>query len=70
MRFPSDESRRADAGQVMEVFPSWLVLWGAYTRRFWAFPCFGAPRGTIVSSPHPGELAARMKKLQQRLAEE
>ena len=53
MRFPADESRRTDARRVMEVFPSWLVVWGAYTRQFWAFPCFDAPRGTVVSS-EPG----------------
>jgi len=52
------------AGRIMAVFPGWLVMWGAHSRQFWAYPCFDAPPGTILHAPDPSELAGMMRRLQ------
>lgn len=59
-----DREQRRQAARLAEVFPYWVVLWGPWSRRFWAFPCFGVPRGTIAHSPDPGELASRMRAVE------
>ncbi len=48
----------------MAVFPGWLVMWGAHSRQFWAYPCFDAPPGTILHAPDPSELAGMMRRVQ------
>ncbi len=63
-------SGRRMAGRLMEVFPSWLVLRGAYTRQFWAFPCFAAPPGTIVHAGDANELAAMIRQVQRAVAQD
>jgi len=45
-------------------FPRWLILWGAYSREYWAYPCFRVPPGTVLHSPDPGELAGQMTMIQ------
>ncbi|HVB45353.1 MAG TPA: hypothetical protein VNF47_21980 [Streptosporangiaceae bacterium] len=52
------------AEKVMEVFPFWMVMWGEYTREFWAYPRFCAPAGTILHAADPGALAGMMRQLQ------
>jgi hypothetical protein len=46
--------------------PNWLVLWGAYTHQFVAFPRFDAPRGTIVTAIYPDALVDRMQGVERR----
>ena len=67
--FRDRESARVMAGRLMDVFPAWLVLWGAYTREFWAFPYFDAPAGTVLSDADSGVLAGRMHRIQRAVAE-
>jgi hypothetical protein len=38
----------------------WLVLWGPWSRRWWAFPRFPGGDG-IVHDSDPGELARQMR---------
>jgi hypothetical protein len=38
-----------------------MVLYGPYSRLFWAFPLFAAPAGTIVTATTPSDLVARMR---------
>ena len=47
--------------------PNWLVLWGAYTHQFVAFPRFDAPRGTIVTAIYPDALVGRTREVERRL---
>jgi hypothetical protein len=54
-----DQERRA-AAEIERAHPNWLVMWGCYTRVFWAFPRFLTPRGTIVSAPGPDRLLGDM----------
>lgn len=42
--------------------PCWLVLWGPYTRRFWAFCCLGVPTPVVVAGTTPDELRAQIRQ--------
>jgi hypothetical protein len=52
-----DIARRIDAGE-----PAWDVMFGPATLLFWAFPCWSAPRGLILSDPDPVGLLAQMRQ--------
>ncbi len=56
--------RGADCARVADLFPGWLVMWGAYSRAFWAYPRFDVPAGTIARAGNPAELAGRMRAIQ------
>jgi hypothetical protein len=47
--------------------PSWIVMFGVYSRQFVAFPRFNAPEGTIIVAGYPGALPERMRRVE-RLA--
>jgi hypothetical protein len=53
-----DSPERGTAAQIERNRPYWIVIWGCYTRMYWAFPRFPAPKGTIVSAPDPDRLLA------------
>jgi hypothetical protein len=46
--------------------PSWIVLYGAYSKEFVAFPRFTAPSGTIVVGRHPSTLPTRLRQIEQQ----
>jgi hypothetical protein len=60
---PDDFCRRA-AMRIEHDFPHWLVIWGPYSREYWAYPRFHAPRGTIAHSADPNVLARDMRAIQ------
>lgn len=60
----ADEGRRGTAARIGHDFPQWLVMWGMYSRQYWAYPLFDAPRGTIVHSADPDETARKMRAIQ------
>jgi hypothetical protein len=64
---PEDEGSMA--ARMMMVFPYWLVVWGASSGEFWAFPCFDAPPGTILHDADTNALAGKMHRLQREVAE-
>jgi hypothetical protein len=41
-----------------------MVMWGCYSRLFWAFPRFQVPSGTIVSARGPKDLITSMQKVE------
>ncbi|GLU48912.1 hypothetical protein [Nocardiopsis ansamitocini] len=44
---------------------AWVVLWGPYTRRFWAFACWPLPEGgEAVSALDPTELYSEMRRVE------
>jgi hypothetical protein len=57
------------AARIEEVFPEWFVMWGAYSRQFWAYPLFDAPAGTIVHAASASDLAAMMRRVQRLAAD-
>jgi hypothetical protein len=60
----TDGQGRQIAREIEQNHPSWLVMWGCYSRLFWAFPRFNVPRGTIVSAPEPDRLFAEMQSVE------
>jgi hypothetical protein len=57
-----DLSDRRTAARIQQASPHWLVMWGPHSRRFFAFPLFRAPPGTIVTASGPDRLLARMRQ--------
>jgi hypothetical protein len=60
MSQPYDPQERDLAALLSRRTVHWLVLWGPYSRRYWAFACFGP--ATVVSAPGPRELLAQMRQ--------
>ena len=50
------------ARRLQQAHPGWLVLWGTYSREFWAYPCLPVPRGTILHAPDADTLATRIRE--------
>jgi hypothetical protein len=63
-----DPGQRERATRLGQVFPHWLILWGAWSQCYWAYPRFRAPRGTILHAADPGDLAAQMRQVQAAVA--
>jgi hypothetical protein len=59
-----DHEQHRQVTRLGAVFPRWLIMWGAYSRQFWAYPRFDAPRGTIAHAADPGDLAAKMRAIE------
>ena len=56
-----DEQEQRAAVRIEHDHPRWLILWGAHTRLYWAFPRFHAPPGTMITAPDTAELTTRMQ---------
>lgn len=56
--------RRVTVTRIEQDYPLWLVMWGAYSEEYWAYPRFDAPRGTILHSRDPNSLASEMRAMQ------
>ena len=50
------------AARLSREHQGWWVHWGCWSRQYWAFPLFDAPRGSHFSDRDPGALAARMRR--------
>jgi hypothetical protein len=59
---PLDPDERHTAARLHQCNPQWLILWGCYSRLYWAFPLFDAPPGTLVSAPGTRQLLASMRQ--------
>ncbi len=57
-----DPSQRLVAARIQHTSPHWLLMWGPHSRRYFAYPLFGAPPGTIVSASAPDRLQTRMRQ--------
>jgi hypothetical protein len=57
-----DPGHHQEAARLQRAHPAWLVLYGAYSRKFWAFPTFATPPGTIVTAATPTDLAILMRQ--------
>jgi hypothetical protein len=58
---PYDPEERHTAARIQRANPPWLILWGTYSRLYWAFPLFRTRPGTIISASTPQELTQRMR---------
>lgn len=62
-----DNSCRATAEQINQDHPHWLVIYGSYSKLFWAYPLFEMRRRLLVRAVYPDALIARMYQAEQRL---
>jgi hypothetical protein len=60
----TDDEQRQIASEIEQNRPSWLVMWGCYSRLFWAFPRFSVPRGTIVGASSRDQLLVDMDSVE------
>jgi hypothetical protein len=60
----SDDEERHVASEIELSHPDWMVMWGCYSRQFWAFPLFLVPQGTMVSASRRDKLLAEMRSVQ------
>jgi hypothetical protein len=62
-RHEYDGQQRRTAALVQRDHPSWLIMYGPWSRRFWAYSAFATRHGrTIVfSEPDPSALAAHLR---------
>jgi hypothetical protein len=47
--------------------PLWIVLYGAYSRQFVAFPRFKVPPRTFLTALYPSSLPGRMREVEARV---
>jgi hypothetical protein len=57
-----DDQQQRFAAQVEQDHQDWVIMWGYYSRLYWAFPRFNVPPGTVVAAPAPGELTEAMRR--------
>lgn len=59
-----DEDRRRVAEHIeWQKQGAWVVVWGVYTRRFWAFACWPVipEGGVVIDAEEPDRLYAEMR---------
>jgi hypothetical protein len=66
MRPHPDMAQMETAESISHHHPLWLVIWGTASRRYWAFPWFNVPQGTILNERDPRELLTRMRQTELR----
>ena len=59
--------RRQIIGQLRQRHPDWMIMYGAYSRMFWAYPLFTTLPGNYVGAADPGELDGRMSAVEASL---
>lgn len=59
-----DRTCRGIAAEIGREHPRWLVLWGLYSREFWAYPRLPVERGTVVHAPDAEMLLAGMTEVE------
>jgi hypothetical protein len=57
-----DPAQRRAAARLSRRYPHWEILWGTWSRRFWGFPRFDAPPGTIICAPTVAALLSLMRQ--------
>jgi hypothetical protein len=58
---PRNDNRfYAIAEEIQQLRPGWLVIFGCYSRLWWAYPLFAVRRRVILSADNPETLIARM----------
>jgi hypothetical protein len=59
-----DEQSYETAWNIEQEHPHWMVVWGLYSRQYWAFPLLDVPPGTIVHAPDPVMLVAAIEEVE------
>jgi hypothetical protein len=59
-RDDAEQRQRQAVATLRQRHPDWMVMYGVYTRMFWAYPLFTTLPGNYVGAPDPSELDRRM----------
>ena len=59
-----DDACQRHAQQIGHRHPRWLVMWGPYSRTYWAYPRLPVPQGTIVHAPDPEMLMTAIREVE------
>jgi hypothetical protein len=54
------------AAAIMRDRPQWLVLYGVYSREYWAYALFNMTRRMVIHARYPDALVARMDATERR----
>ncbi len=54
------QRQRQVVGSLRQRHPDWMIMYGRYSRMFWAFPLFTPVPGNYVGSADPTDLDRRM----------
>jgi len=65
-RRDNDNTYRAVAEQIRKARSQWLVMWGCYSRLFWAYPLFEMHPRMVVYAGYPDALLARLDDAERR----
>jgi hypothetical protein len=61
-----DNACREVAERISQDRPQWLVMWGSYSRLYWAFPLFEMRPRILICAGYPDALVARMDEAERR----
>jgi hypothetical protein len=59
-----DEQSYEAARTIEKAHPHWMVVWGLYSRQYWAFPLLDVPPGIIVHAPDPVMLVTAIEEVE------
>jgi hypothetical protein len=60
-----DRHQREVAAKLTRAMRYWVVIWGAWSRAYWGFPCFAAPEGTILWAEDSDEMLMRIARVEE-----
>lgn len=63
-----DDICREVAARIESEHPGWLVIWGPYSREFWAFAYLHVPSGTLIHAPDPENLLTGILEIENRVS--
>jgi hypothetical protein len=55
---------RETAHRIQKANRRWMVMWGVFSREYWAYPLFSAPSGTIMHAADAEMLLSRMREVE------
>jgi hypothetical protein len=65
-----DNQQRHVAALLQRDHPRWVIMYGPWTRLFWAYATLPAPpgHGLVLSAPDPGDLTAQISEAENAAA--
>jgi hypothetical protein len=68
-RDDAEARQRQAVATLRQRHPDWMIMYGVYTRMFWAYPLFTTLTGKYVSAPDPADLDRRMTAAEANLGQ-
>jgi hypothetical protein len=61
----TDNDGYATAEQIQQQRPQWMIIYGCYSHRYWAYPLFPVSRRVIIHASYPDALIDRLDRAEQ-----